>query len=161
MSNKKKNDVTPKLNPRSIEYWEQDKQLQKIVEWGSKGLALHEIATNMGVARQTLWKWRQRSTDIDNALHTGNKAILEILENALIRKALGYEREEVTFKYLEDGTRIPTKGRVIHYPPDTPALKYAMSNKSKGEWKDRIDYEDTSAHDKLDKLLTKMEEEAK
>ena len=36
-----------------------------------------------------------------------------------------------------------------------------MSNKSKGEWKDRIDYEDTSAHDKLDKLLTKMEDEAK
>ena len=102
MSNKKA--VTPKrVDKKTIEYWERDKQLQKIVEWGSKGLALHEIATNMGIARQTLWKWRQRSTDIDNALHTGDKAILEILENALIRKALGYEREEITFKYLEDG----------------------------------------------------------
>ena len=122
---------------------------------------MQQIAKNMGIARQTLYVWKDKSQDISDSLHAGNEVILEELENALIKKAMGYEREEITYNYNEDGSRTPIKGRLIHYPPDTPALKYAMNNKSDGKWSDKVEYSDQSANDKLDKLLNKMEKSAK
>ena len=142
---------------RKIEYWEEGEQLEKIEEWASKGLTMKEIAINMGVSRTTLYNWRDKSVDIMNALLKGQDTSVEILENALFKRAVGYDIEELNYRYEEDGTKVITSGRTKHIYPDVTALKFALINKSRGKWSDRVEYSDSEAHDKLDNILKQFE----
>ena len=156
-----KESTVPKGRKNNMKYWEKEENLQKIYEWASKGLTLNDIANNMGIARETLWMWRKKSDHITNALHTGDKVIIEVLENALIRKATGYDYEEEEYRMnFKTGKMEKYKTRRIHYPPDTPALKYALNNKSKGAWSERIEVQDLESSKKLDKLLDRFQANA-
>lgn len=146
------------MNKRSMGYWNRKKQLSQITQWASEGLSMHEIAHNMGISRTTLYNWRDKDIDIMNALSKGQEDIVEILENALIKRAVGYDIEDITYKYHADGTKVKTSGRTRHIYPDVTALKFALINKSKGKWTDRVDYHDDTAHDKLDAMLDKMKD---
>ena len=156
MSKQKK--VTP--SPRTMKYWEQPKELNKITEWASNGLSKKEIAENMGISRTTLWEWEKKSKDILNSVHAGYEVKLEIVENAMFKRAIGYEYEEMHFKYDEAGVRHPVKSRMVHIPGDPSIQKYVANNTMPDKWQDRVTYEDTSAHEKLDKLLEEMESKA-
>lgn len=148
------------MRNRNIEHWSKPKQLKKIEEWAGKGLSVHEIANNIGVTGRTLYNWRDKSDAIFQALTKGQADIVEVLENALIKRAVGYDIEDISYKYLPDGSKIKTSGRTRHIYPDVTALKFALINKSKGKWTDRVEYSDNSAHDKLDKLMEQLEEKA-
>ena len=165
MSSKKnvktKKATVPNKRSNTIKHWEKEENLQKIYEWSSVGLSMEQIANNMGIVRSTLYAWQKKSSDISNALHTGDRVIIEVLENALIRKATGYEFEEEEYrKNANTGRMERYKTRRIHYPPDTPALKYALNNKSKGAWSERIEVQDLESSKKLDKLLDRFQANA-
>lgn len=148
------------MRNRTLEHWSKPKQLAQIEEWARKGLSVHEIANNIGIAQSTLYTWRSKSDVILEALSKGQDDIVEVLENALIKRAVGYDIEDITYKYNPDGSKIKTSGRTRHIYPDVTALKFALINKSKGKWTDRVDYTDNSAHDKLDKLMQQLEDKA-
>lgn len=148
------------MRNRTLEHWSKPKQLAQIEEWARKGLSVHEIANNIGIAQSTLYTWRSKSDVILEALSKGQDDIVEVLENALIKRAVGYDIEDITYKYHADGTKVKTSGRTRHIYPDVTALKFALINKSKGKWTDRVDYTDNSAHDKLDKLMQQLEDKA-
>ena len=113
MSDKKKKDVTPKLNPRSIEYWEQQEQLDRIEEWVSNGLPMKDVAKNMGIHRTTLYKWKEQSINISNSLYVGRDAKIEKVEHAMFMRAIGYDKEELHYKFDEEGNKFPMKSRVV------------------------------------------------
>ena len=160
MSNKKA--VTPKrVDKKTIEYWSKQEQLDRIEKWAGNGLSMKDIANNIGIVRSTLYEWSKKSQHISDALHTGREVKLEKVVNALFMRATGYDKEEIHYKFDEEGNKIPVKSRMVHYPGEASLIKYYANNVDPENWQDRVTYEDTSAHDKLDKLLNKMEEEAK
>lgn len=146
------------LRNKNIEHWSKEPQLKQIEEWAKKGLSVHEIAKNMGIAQSTLYNWRDKDDGIMVALNKGQEHIVEVLENALIKRALGYDIKEYNYRYDDQGNEIVTSARSKHIYADVTALKFALINKSKGRWTDKVEYQDNSAHDKLDKMLAKMEE---
>lgn len=148
------------IRPRQ-EDWETEANLNKIEEWGKLGLSMGDIASNIGIHRGTLYRWKDKSSDICNALSKGNEATVEILENALMKRAVGYDIEETTYRYDDEGNKIKQRGQTKHIYPDVTALKFALINKSKGKWKDKVEYTDTEANDKLDNLIAKFEQQAK
>lgn len=148
------------IRPR-YEDWETEANLAKIEEWASLGLSMGDIAQNIGIVRSTLYVWKDKSKDITDALSKGNEATVEILENALMKRAVGYDIEETTYLYDEEGNKMPIRAKTKHIYPDVTALKFALINKSKGKWKDKVEYTDTEANDKLDNLLAKFEEQAR
>ena len=146
---------------KTIEHWEKEEKLKKIEEWASKGLSVNEVAKNIGITGRTLYNWRNKSDSIFHALTKGQDTAVEILENALFKRAVGYDIEEVTYRYDEDGNKIKQRSQTKHIYPDVTALKFALINKSSGKWRDRVEYTDESAHNKLDELLNKFEAQAK
>ena len=132
--------------------WLTPEGLLKIEGWARDGLTDEQIAKNIGISRSTLNVWKDRYSDISDALKKGKDIIDRQVENALLKRALGYEYEEVKEKF-EDGViteRTVTKKEVV---PDTTAQIFWLKNRKPDKWRDKPGYEDTSELDKLDAIL--------
>lgn len=139
--------------------WITPEGLLKIEGWARDGLTDEQIAKNIGISRSTLNVWKDRYSDISDALKKGKDVIDRQVENALLKRALGYEYEEVKEKF-EDGViteRTVTKKEVV---PDTTAQIFWLKNRKPDKWRDKPAYEDTSELDKLDAILKGLKDNA-
>jgi len=68
--------------------WEEEGKLILLQGWARNGLTDEQIANNIGIARSTLWKWRQESEIISNALKSSKEEADLAVENALFKAAL-------------------------------------------------------------------------
>lgn len=84
------------------EYWITPEGLLKIEGWARDGLIDEQIAQKIGVSRSTLNKWKQDYSDISDALKKGKEIVDRQVENALLKRALGYTYTEVTRERIED-----------------------------------------------------------
>jgi len=79
--------------------WLTPEGLLKIEGWARDGLTDEQIAKNMGIARDTLIQWKKKFTDISDTLKRGKEVVDREVENALLKRALGYEYDEISEKY--------------------------------------------------------------
>lgn len=114
--------------------------LLQIEGWARDGLIDEQIAHNIGIARQTLYDWKKRYPDIDDALKRGKAPVDIEVENALLKRAKGFEYEEVTtlLEYGKTGepNRKVTRTKKI-VPPDTTAAIFWLKNRKPEYWRDR------------------------
>ena len=76
--------------------WLTEEGLLQLESWARDGLTDEQIASNMGISRETLSQWKKKYSDISDTLKRG-KAVVDIqVENALLKRALGYSYDEVT-----------------------------------------------------------------
>ncbi len=139
--------------------WLTPEGLLKIEGWARDGLTDEQIAKNIGISRSTLNVWKDRYSDISDALKKGKDIIDRQVENALLKRALGYEYEEVKEKFEDDviTERTVTKKEVV---PDTTAQIFWLKNRKPDKWRDKPAYEDTSELDKLDAILKGLKDNA-
>ena len=78
------------------EEWLTADKLLLLEGWARQGLTDEQIATNIGVSRSTLSDWKKRYTDISDTLKKGKEIVDIQVENALLKRALGFEYIEVT-----------------------------------------------------------------
>lgn len=129
--------------------WLEPEGLLKIEGWARDGLTDEQIAHNMGIAYSTLREWRDSYSALSAALKRGKEVVDRMVENALLKRALGYEYEEISEKY-ELGIlteRKVTKKQVV---PDTTAQIFWLKNRKPIDWRDKRnsdDIEDTSTVD--------------
>lgn len=134
------------------EYWLTPEGLVLLEGWARDGLTDEQIAHNMNIVPSTLYDWKKRYTEISETLKRGKNVIDRQVENALLRRALGYEYEEVKEKFEgeELTERTVTKKEVI---PDVTAQIFWLKNRKPGEWRDKREPEDTTAIERLDRIL--------
>ena len=129
--------------------WLEPEGLLKIEGWARDGLTDEQIAHNMGISPSTLYEWKNTYSEISESLKRGKEVVDRLVENALLKRALGYEYEEVSEKY-ELGIlteRKVTKKQVV---PDTTAQIFWLKNRKPIDWRDKRnsdDMEDTSTVD--------------
>lgn len=82
-----------------FEEWITPEGLLKIEGWARDGLTDEQIAYNMGIRRETLYAWKKRFNNITNALKRGKEVVDRQVENALLKRALGFEVVEE--KYVQ------------------------------------------------------------
>lgn len=116
--------------------WLESENLILIEGWARDGLTDEQIASNMGISRSTLNAWKNRYPDISDTLKKGKEVVDRLVENALLKRALGYEYEEISDKY-EEGILTEhkvTKKRVV---PDTTAQIFWLKNRKPEDWRDK------------------------
>ncbi len=118
------------------EYWLTSEGLLKLSAWARDGLTDEQIAQNMGIHRDTLNEWKKRYSDISDTLKRGKDVIDIQVENALLRRALGYEYKEVSEKY-ENGILTEKKVTTKQVVPDTTAQIFWLKNRRRERWQDR------------------------
>ena len=81
-----------------INEWLEKDKLILLEGWARDGLTDEQIAKNIGINRTTLYDWKKKETNIADALKKGKEIIDFEVENALLKRALGYEYEEETYE---------------------------------------------------------------
>lgn len=122
------------------EYWLTPEGLLKIEGWARDGLTDEQISRNMGIAYSTLRSWRDKFSAISAVLKKGKEVVDRQVENALLKRALGYEYEEVKEKFEGNvmTERTVTKKEVI---PDVTAQIFWLKNRKREVWADRQNIE--------------------
>lgn len=104
-------------------------QVDGAYEAAKRGFVDTEIAKIIGVRYGTFKKHKWQFIDaIKKGRSEGVPIIVDDLENALIKKAVGYEYKEVQRKLDKDGNVVEKRETTKHYPADTALLIFALCN---------------------------------
>lgn len=116
--------------------WLEPDGLVLLEGWAREGLTDEQIAANCGITASTLYDWKNRFEQISEALKKGKEVVDIQVENALLKRALGYEYIEERIEVSEkDGKKvIQTTKTVI---PDTTAQIFWLKNRRPGRWRDK------------------------
>lgn len=128
------------------EKWLEPDGLQLLGAWARDGLTDEQIARNMGICRDTLIQWKKRFPDISDTLKRGKEVVDVEVENALLKRALGYSTTEVTREQAlnpETGKLelVITKAVTKEVPPDTTAQIFWLKNRRPDLWRDKQNVE--------------------
>ena len=73
-----------------IDEWLEKDKLILLEGWARDGLTFEQIAQNIGINVTTLREWRKKESTISTALKKGKEIVDIEVENALLKRALGY-----------------------------------------------------------------------
>jgi len=120
-------------------------RLDTIKAWKRKGKTDKEIADDLGIDQSTLCDYKNKYPELTKALKTGKDDADALVENALFRRAIGYEYDEVTETVEKN-----TKGKMVlvsrkivkkFLPPDNIAIIFYLKNRVSEDWHDRKQFE--------------------
>lgn len=145
--------------------WITPEGLLKIEGWARDGLTDEQISRNMGIGTTTLYRWKDEFEEIREALKRGKEVVDREVENALLKRALGYEYTETTREAVKNPDSGDIEMRVTKEVtkkviPDTTAQIFWLKNRKPDKWRDKPAYEDTSELDKLDAILKGLKDNA-
>lgn len=141
--------------------WLEPEGLLKIEGWARDGLTDEQIANNIGISVSCLNNWKNKYVEILESLKRGKEVIDRQVENALLKRALGYEYTETTREYIPELDEMKTTKKVTkQVAPDTTAQIFWLKNRKPEKWRDKQEYEDRTAIDKLDGILKELRENA-
>ena len=132
---------------KANEWLEKDK-LTLLEGWARNGLTDEQIANNIGISRSTLFEWRKNNQDISNALKKGKEVVDIEVENALLKRALGYTITLKEQKVDKDGC-IHDLQKDVHIPADTTAQIFWLKNRKPEKWRDKVEIEKGGAIQKI------------
>ena len=121
--------------------WLTKEGLLKIEGWARDGLTDEQIAHNMGITKKTIYEWKKKYGDICDSLKRGKEVIDREVENALLKRALGYTYNEVTQEADEFGELAVSKVVTKQVSPDVTAQIFWLKNRKPTEWRDRKETE--------------------
>lgn len=121
-------------------------RLVEIEAWKRDGLTDEQIFKNLGISRDTFYKYKEKYTDFSDALKKGKEVADIEVENALFKRAIGYKYKEVIKEVKEiDGKKTTYIKEVVkEMPGDVGAQIFWLKNRKSSKWKDKqdIDIED-------------------
>lgn len=111
-------------------------KLQLVEGWARDGLTDEQIAQNLGISKQTFYNYKSKYVDFFDSLKKGKEIVDYEVENALLKRALGYKYDEVTIEEFDDGS-VKTKTVTKEVIPDTTAQIFWLKNRRPDKWRDK------------------------
>ena len=120
--------------------WLEPEGLTLLEGWARDGLTDEQLSKNMGIGTTTLYRWKEEYREIREALKRGKEVVDIQVENALLKRALGYEYTEETRELVKDKetgeyslpvTKIVTK----EVAPDVTAQIFWLKNRKPKKWR--------------------------
>lgn len=115
------------------EYWRTTDGLILLQGWARDGLTDEQIAHNIGIRRTTLYDWKNKYLDINDALKKGKEIVDYEVENALLKRA-------------KQG--------------DVTAQIFWLKNRRPEKWRDKVQFTDETSLKKLDQLIESIDKKA-
>jgi DNA-binding XRE family transcriptional regulator len=142
---------------RKVDFWLTPEGLILIRAKSRDSLTRNELARKLEIAPKTLALWESRYPEIAEALRQGREIIDARVENAILKKALGFETTEVKKVVKADGAEeVTTVYKSV--PPDVTAASVWLKNRCPEKWRDKPQEEDSLS--KVDKILEEINAQA-
>lgn len=107
-------------------------KLTLIEGWARDGLTDEQIAKNLGIAYSTFREYKNKYSALSASLKKGKEVVDYEVENALLKRALGYEYDEVTYEHGKETKRVTKQ-----VAPDTTAQIFWLKNRRPDKWRDK------------------------
>lgn len=135
------------------EEWVNNNEIQDkltLVEgWSRDGLTQQQIADNLGINVDTLIEYKKKYPDFSDALKKGKEVVDIEVENALLKRALGYTITLKEQKIDKDGC-VHNLEKDVHIPGDTTAQIFWLKNRKKAQWRDKVEVEKMGTTQKIE-----------
>lgn len=123
-------------------------RLIEIEAWKRDGLTNEQIMKNLGIGRDSFYRYKDKYSEFSDALKKG-KEIADIeVENALFKRAIGYKYKEVIKEVKEINGKKSTYVKEVtkEMAGDVAAQIFWLKNRKSSKWKDKqdIDIEDNN-----------------
>ena len=82
--------------------WLLPDNLLRLQAWARDGLSNEQIAHNIGINQDTLYTWIKKYPEFSEALSRGKEVVDIEVENALLKRAKGYDYIETTSELIAD-----------------------------------------------------------
>lgn len=115
-------------------------RLEEIKDWCRNGATDEEIAKRLGISIASFYNFKNQFLEFLEALKETKEIVDAQVENALLKRALGYEYKEVTKKVV-DGELKVTKVITKQVVPDTTAQIFWLKNREPSKWRDKLQVE--------------------
>lgn len=120
--------------------------------WARDGLTDEQIAGNIGINPATLYKWIDKYGEIGKAIKKGKAPVDFQVENAMLKRAMGYDYEEVITEVYDNGKKHIRKVKK-HMPGDVTAMIFWLKNRRPDKWRDKPEAKEDSETLKAAKQL--------
>lgn len=136
--------------------WIEPEGLLKIEGWARDGLVDEQIAQNIGIAASTLYEWKKQYPEISEALKKGKEVVDRQVENALLKRALGYQYEETKTEKTNEGKKVTVTVKEV--VPDTTAQIFWLKNRKPEQWRDKqqIEHSGGIRSEKLSDIISQL-----
>ena len=116
--------------------WLEPDGLLLLEGWARDGLTDEQLAQKMGIGTRTLYEWKEKYPQISQSLKRGKEVVDIEVENALLKRALGYDYTEEHVEISEkDGRKV--KQITKHIAADTTAQIFWLKNRRPDRWRDK------------------------
>jgi hypothetical protein len=109
--------------------------------YAREGLNDKEIAAKLGISIAQYYVYQNDNPDFSESIKRGKAPVDTMVENALLKRALGYDYTEQTTEIKMDAKGIPqpamVKNTVKHVAGDIGAMAFWLKNRKPAEWKDK------------------------
>lgn len=121
--------------------WRTESGLELLAAWARDGCTDEDLAKKIGVAPSTFYDWKRRFPDIAAAVSKGKEIVDIKVENALLKRALGYTyteaKKEGTVNGIKNGTaKVTVTEKTM--PPDVAAIIFWLKNRKPEVWREII-----------------------
>jgi len=133
--------------------------------WAREGLTDEQIAHNLGISKDTYYRYIKKYPEFSDSIKRGKGPVDFEVENALLKRALGYSYEEDHNEIKTESIKVgkqqntamktfKTKRVVVkHVPPDVAACIFWLKNRRRKHWREKV--EDFGSNDNIE---TRMKE---
>lgn len=116
--------------------WLTQDGITRLEAWARDGLTDEQLSAKIGITATTLYDWKNKYPVISEALKRGKEVVDVEVENALLKRAMGYEYTETRTETADDGT-VKTIVMQKTMPPDTTAQIFWLKNRRPAVWRDK------------------------
>ena len=150
-----------------VSEWLDEESLSYISGLSRDGYKFEDIAAVMGVHYTTLKRWRKEYPEIEGALKRGRQRTDYMVENALLKSALGYRTTETkTILEMDDESGKLVKVKVERVEkdvaPNTTSCQVWLYNRLPDKWKKNrdafIELDDEESSIKINVIRTSKED---
>lgn len=123
-----------------VDYWLTEDGKTLLTGWARQGLSNAQLAKNMGVSEGCFYRWKAENNEIYEAIQKGKEVVDFEVENALLKRAMGYTAEETKTYMKDDGTGKQTKHiekANKHIASDATSMIFWLKNRQPERWNDR------------------------
>lgn len=140
-------------------FWMSNEGLVLIRGWRRQGIPVLKIATDyIGISGRAFQKWRDECPLMQQAVTVAKEVTNASVEEALLKRALGYDYWEETHEMVE-GELVLTKMTKKHVSPDVKAIMHYLYNRLPNRWRALQEpLESTQYVDTVRNILVAMQE---
>lgn len=121
--------------------WLEADNLIRLEGWARNGLTDEMIAHNIGITTTTFYDWKKKYPQFAEAIKRGKEVVDIMVENALLKSAMGYKYDEVVkervFDYeTETSIVVEVKRTTKEVAPNPTSLIFWLKNRKPEAWRD-------------------------